>query len=131
MLTALLLSVRGTLEPASPRYRATTPANAPSTGAASTDTRDQCRRGRQSARDGSAFLAAEAGEGRSLFHPRREQAFVDVVHGFQLDAARVHAHPDRRDRGHRREARAATERQLDVAGEATAGKAPSVAHAVH
>src|SRR6476659_6433466 len=56
---------------------------------------------------GSSFLSAEAGEGRCLFHPRRELLFVDVVHGFEVDASGVLVHPDRRSWRYGREARAA------------------------
>ena len=46
---------------------------------------------------------AEAGERRGLSHPLRDLAFVEVVQRFEIDAARVLAHPDRRDRRDGRE----------------------------
>ena len=46
---------------------------------------------------------SEPGHGRGLFHPRRDLAFVEVVHGFEVHAARVLAHPDRRNRRYGRE----------------------------
>jgi hypothetical protein len=44
---------------------------------------------------GSASL--ESGQGGGLLHPRRGLPFVEVVDGFEVHAARVLAHPDRRD----------------------------------
>ena len=79
---------------------------------------------------GLSLLPPDTGHGRDLFHPRRDLAFVDVVHGFELHAPRRLAHPHRRHRRHRLERRAVDEHELDVAGEAAAAEAPAVADAI-
>ena len=68
--------------------------------------------------------------GPRLLHPRCELAFVEVAQRFEVHAARLLAHPDRRHWRYRRERRAAPERELDVAGEAAAREAPAVADAI-
>ena len=48
---------------------------------------------------GLSFLHPETGDGRGLLHPRRQLAFVEVVSGFEVHAARVLAHADRGNGG--------------------------------
>src|SRR5262245_1808271 len=79
---------------------------------------------------GLSLLPPGSGLGRDLFHPLRNLAFVDVVHGFELHATRRLAHTHRRHRRYRLERRAVDEHELDVAGEAPATEAPAVADAV-
>src|SRR5260370_22657622 len=46
---------------------------------------------------GSTFLAPDTRHRGNLFHPRRDLAFVDVLHGFELYTSRRLAHPHRAD----------------------------------
>src|SRR5947209_14278300 len=77
-----------------------------------------------------SLLPPDTGHGRDLFHPLRDLAFVEVVHGFELHAPRRLAHPHRRHGGHRLERRTVHEHELDVAGEGAATEAPAVADAI-
>src|SRR3984893_61494 len=79
---------------------------------------------------GSTFPAPNTRHGRDLFHPRRDLAFVDVIHRFELDTSRRLAHPHRGDRRYRLERRAIHKHELDMAGKAAAAEAPPVADAV-
>src|SRR4051794_27870029 len=78
----------------------------------------------------SVLLPAEARDRRRLLHPQCGLTFVEIAHRCEVHAARVLAHPDRRDRWHGVERRAASERELHVALEAAAAEAPAVADAI-
>src|SRR5947209_19906838 len=77
-----------------------------------------------------SLLPPDTGNGRDLFHPLRDLAFVEVVHGFEFHAPRSLAHPHRHHRRYRLECRAVHEHDFDVAGEAAATEAPAVADAI-